>query len=178
MRVPVIAHILVRLTCAHLSVRAVLQPPKSPPKGHSAPDTACHQPILPSQGPRRGQLRTYKKQSGESLEMQNDCAEIKIRAERRGGKLLRDMSKHPPGPKSKDRFHDETELPPKLKDIGIDKNESHRWQKVASVPEDLFEWHVTQTKAAGQELTTASVTLGGSLRRRVVRCACQDRRRH
>lgn len=30
-------------------------------------------------------LRAYAKQADESLEMQNNCAEIKIRAERRGG---------------------------------------------------------------------------------------------
>lgn len=39
-------------------------------------------------------LRLYARQAGESLEMQNDIAEIKIRAERRAGELLkeRDMS--------------------------------------------------------------------------------------
>ena len=30
-------------------------------------------------------LRTYHRQSPDSLHMQNQCAEIKIRAERRGG---------------------------------------------------------------------------------------------
>ena len=36
-------------------------------------------------------LRGHLKQSGESLNMQNKCAEIKIRAERRGGELLAGM---------------------------------------------------------------------------------------
>jgi hypothetical protein len=36
----------------------------------------------------------YLRQAGEHLEMQNWCAEIKIRAERRGGELLQDMDKH------------------------------------------------------------------------------------
>ena len=38
-------------------------------------------------------LRAYAKQSNESLEMQNQCAEIKIRAERRAGELLKDQKK-------------------------------------------------------------------------------------
>jgi len=33
-------------------------------------------------------LRAYAKQAGESLDMQNQCAEIKIRAERRAGELI------------------------------------------------------------------------------------------
>ena len=39
-------------------------------------------------------LRMYAKQAGESLEMQNNCAEIKIRAERRAGELLRETDKN------------------------------------------------------------------------------------
>jgi len=38
-------------------------------------------------------LRAYLKQSNESLEMQNQCAEIKIRAERRGGELLKEVER-------------------------------------------------------------------------------------
>jgi hypothetical protein len=33
-------------------------------------------------------MRAYAKQAGDSSEMQNMCAEIKLRAERRGGELL------------------------------------------------------------------------------------------
>ena len=39
-------------------------------------------------------LRVYAKQAGESLEMQNNCAEIKIRAERRAGELLQEIDKN------------------------------------------------------------------------------------
>ena len=35
-------------------------------------------------------LRLYTRQAGEGLEMQNWCAEIKLRAERRVGELLRE----------------------------------------------------------------------------------------
>jgi len=37
-------------------------------------------------------LRLYTKQAGEGLEMQNWCAEIKLRAERRAGELLKERA--------------------------------------------------------------------------------------
>jgi len=40
-------------------------------------------------------LRAYAKQAGMGLQMQNDCAEIKLRAERRAGELLAEMDKNP-----------------------------------------------------------------------------------
>src|SRR3990167_10037925 len=38
-------------------------------------------------------LRVYARQSGQSLYMQNRCAEIKLRAERRAGEILSEMEK-------------------------------------------------------------------------------------
>jgi len=38
-------------------------------------------------------LVAYVRQQGESLEMQNQCAEIKLRAERRAGELLAESEK-------------------------------------------------------------------------------------
>ena len=63
----------------------------------------------------------------------NDCAEIKLLAERKAGEMLRDMEMNkgtrlggnivqPPG--------DE----PTLSEIGVSKSQSSRWQAVASVP--------------------------------------------
>src|SRR3972149_800455 len=42
-------------------------------------------------------IRQYIRQQKGSLEMQNQAAEIKIRAERRAGEMLRDMEKAPGG---------------------------------------------------------------------------------
>ena len=42
-------------------------------------------------------IRAYVKYQGESLEMQNQAAEIKLRAERDAGKLLKQMEKHQGG---------------------------------------------------------------------------------
>lgn len=100
-------------------------------------------------------LRMYVKQQGESLEIQNVAAEIKIRAERRAGWLLAEMPKNVG---AATRLHDATTpSPPSLEDLGIDKFQSHRWQKIATVPEDDFESHIEQVKADAKELTSAGV---------------------
>jgi SAM-dependent methyltransferase len=110
-------------------------------------------------------LRQYARQQKLSLEMQNKCAEIKIRAERRAGDILSDMDKHPPGPPSGDRSHDGTN-PPRLVDLGISKNQSSRWQSIASIPEDEFEERVEEIKRKNGELTSREfLSLAGYLQR-------------
>ena len=48
-------------------------------------------------------LRAYARQAGYSLEMQNQCAEIKIRAERKAGEVIPDqITIGGSGPKSHD----------------------------------------------------------------------------
>ncbi len=101
-------------------------------------------------------LRAYAKQAGESLEMQNYCAEIKIRAERRAGELLAEREPHPPGPVSEDRSHDVT-YPPTLTDMGISKIQSSRWQAIASIPIPAFEERIISIQGAAQELTSAGM---------------------
>lgn len=102
-------------------------------------------------------LTLYARQAGESLEMQNQCAEIKLRAERRAGEMLEEMelSKGAAAEGWKTRSHDETSLTPSLSDLGISKSQSSRWQAIASLPEETFEAHIAETKAQGEELTTA-----------------------
>jgi N6-adenosine-specific RNA methylase IME4 len=102
-------------------------------------------------------LRAYAKQAGESLEMQNMIAEIKIRAERRAGELLKEQ-KRDQGETDKKIMSDDSTLSskPKLDEIGISKNQSSSWQKIADIPEDKFEKHIAETKDSKEELTTAS----------------------
>jgi SAM-dependent methyltransferase len=110
-------------------------------------------------------LRQYARQQKLSLEMQNRCAEIKIRAERRAGDILSDMEKHPPGPSSGDRSHDGTDLP-RLSDLGISKNQSSRWQSIAAIPEKDFEGRVEDIKRKNGELTSREfLSLAGYLQR-------------
>lgn len=103
-------------------------------------------------------LRLYAKQAGESLEMQNDIAEIKLRAERRAGELLHEQELSKGGRPSDNQLQAVTGFcPPTLADLGIDKAQSHRWQAMADVPEETFEQHIATVKARGDELTSAGV---------------------
>ena len=108
------------------------------------------------------------RQQGESLTMQNQCAEIKLRAERRGGGLLKDREKHPGGRPAQNLSDDRTGLPT-LPDLGITRNQSSSWQKIAAMPERDFERHIAETKQTEKELTTA--TLCRALARPPTACA-------
>ena len=96
-------------------------------------------------------LRGYIRQSSQGLEMQNKCAEIKLRAERRAGELLAGMENQQPG--QYQRLHDET-VAPKLTELGISKLQSHRWQSISAIPQGAFDGHIAEIVGARRELTT------------------------
>lgn len=96
-------------------------------------------------------IRQYSRTAGMTVDIQNYAAEIKIRAERRAGELLAEMPKRDGGDAMKARSHVDSELPPKLSDLGITHNQSHRFQEVAAIPEPVFEQAIAETKALAQE---------------------------
>ena len=100
-------------------------------------------------------VRRYAKTAGESLELQNACAEIKLRAERRAGDLLGVMEKNK-GAAHPTRSHDATTL----SDLNITKSQSSRWQTEASVPDAIFEEFLEAANAAEVE-SEGSVDSGG-----------------
>ena len=91
-------------------------------------------------------LAAYSKAAKLGLEMQNECADLKLRAERKAGEMLRAMPEYGRGKKSVT-----------VTDLNINESQATRWQQVAAVPEPEFEAHITETKESGIELTTASV---------------------
>jgi N6-adenosine-specific RNA methylase IME4 len=95
-------------------------------------------------------MKAYAKQINESLQVQNDIAEIKLRAERKAGEMLKETSKQKPG--EYQRLQDVT-VAPSLKDLGIQKHQSSRWQKIANIEEDKFEELINETKQEEKELT-------------------------
>ena len=100
-------------------------------------------------------FRLYRKQQKESLEAQNQVAEIKLRCERRIGEMLKEMPKqHGARPADTDS-HDVT--PPTLKELGIGRMDSSRWQAIAELPQDKFEEHIATVQAKNEELTTVGV---------------------
>lgn len=111
-------------------------------------------------------LQEYVRQQGATLEMQNQCAEIKIRAERKAGEMLEVMDRQGPTRPKEKVSHDETLFTPKLSDFGISRSSSSRWQSVAAIPEEEFEQHIADTKAARKELTSKGVqTLAKTLKK-------------
>jgi site-specific DNA-methyltransferase (adenine-specific) len=101
-------------------------------------------------------IRIYAKQAGHGLEIQNNAAEIKIRAERRAGELLADSPKNVGGRRKTD-CSVQTVRPDTLEQLGIEPTQSHRWQRIASLPEKTFETRIAEVQDAGLELTSSDI---------------------
>ena len=101
-------------------------------------------------------VRKYAESAGLGLQALNDAAELKLRAERKVGEMILAMKLH---------GGSRGESTVTLDDLGITKDQSSRWQKMAKLPETLFEQHITDVRESGEELTTAGVLRLASKRR-------------
>src|SRR3954453_20769306 len=77
--------------------------------------------------------RNYVKAAKLGLDLQNCAAEIKLRAERKAGGLLRSLRLR--GGDRKSKWHAD---PLKSADLGVSRNQSKRWQHIASVSNGEF----------------------------------------
>ena len=82
--------------------------------------------------------------------------EIKLRAERKAGEMLAETELDKGGRPAENQSHDASSLP-KLKELGIEKDQSSRWQNIASIPEETFEEHIKKVINSKKELTSVSV---------------------
>lgn len=115
-------------------------------------------------------LRLYSKQAGESLEMQNAIAEIKLRAERRAAELLAELPRGRAGRPGRNSSQPATNFEDALRELEIPRSTAYRWQAEATVPEDVFEQYIAEVKAEGQELTSAGLlTLAKALQKQTQR---------
>jgi pyocin large subunit-like protein len=86
-----------------------------------------------------------------SDELAQMAMEIKLRAERKAGQFLADMKEA--GTLGDGKFktvgHD---VPPQvqLKDLGVEPQESKRWQRIAAIPEEKFEEVINSAKKKTQ----------------------------
>ena len=81
-------------------------------------------------------MQAYAKQAKDfTLIMQ--ATEIRMRAERRAGELLRDMAER--GERAVRKNMKSQPATSKLSDLGINKTESSRWQRLAALDADSFE---------------------------------------
>jgi len=99
-------------------------------------------------------MAAYAKQAKDT-ELVQWATEIKVRAERRAGQMLAEMPKNEGKLNNSSRSYDTTTT--KLSDIGISKDQSSRWQKLAAVPDDQFEQAVAAAKEVAGEVTTAAM---------------------
>lgn len=89
------------------------------------------------------------------------ATEIKVRAERRAGEMLREAAERgeraTPGTNQHARSSHDATTSPTLAAIGITRSQSSRWQKLAAIPEAKFEQAVTAAKETAREVTTAAM---------------------
>ncbi len=83
-------------------------------------------------------IEAYAKQAND-YQLERDAAAARVRAERRCGQLLREMEKAKGGNPQLVANHDRLEKPKTLAEMGVTKDQSSKWQKLAGVPDDQFE---------------------------------------
>jgi hypothetical protein len=96
--------------------------------------------------------RNYVKAAKLGLELQNCAAEVKLRAERKAGGLLRSLKLWGGDRKSKGRAD-----PLKLGDLGVSRDQSKRWQYIARVSDAEFARYLKETTDQGHEITSAGL---------------------
>jgi hypothetical protein len=93
-------------------------------------------------------MQVYAKQA-KDRQLIEDATEIRLRAERRAGEMLREMPKNQgaiPG-KTGRKAQPVLDRTPKLSDLGITKTQSSRWQVLAAFPQEMFESVVADARS-------------------------------
>ncbi len=83
------------------------------------------------------------------------ATEIKVRAERKAGEMLAAMKQT--GERASRGRQPQDSKPSTLEDLGVTEKQSHRWQKLAAVPENQFEEAIAAAKEVAGEVTTAAM---------------------
>jgi phage N-6-adenine-methyltransferase len=91
------------------------------------------------------------------LAMQNQAAEIKLRAERKAGTLLAQIERAKAGRRKNNSSDARTHLQQALQEVGIARDTAFRWQKVAAISKSEFEGYIVQANEAEHEITTAGL---------------------
>lgn len=101
--------------------------------------------------------RHYARKAQLGRAAENHAVRIRLEAERKAGQLLSETEKNP----GVRHAGGNTMLPPaerpRLQDLGVTKKQSSDWQRMATVPDEVFEAHVQEVAAADKPLTTAGV---------------------
>ena len=112
-------------------------------------------------------MEAYARQAQDN-ELQIWAGEIKMRAERRAGQMLKDMDKAKGG---RPELTGPSSVPVNsvltLSEVGITKNQSSQWQKVANVPEEEFEKHIAEDTAKGKAPSSTAILRDEARKQRV-----------
>jgi hypothetical protein len=109
-------------------------------------------------------LETYARRA-QDYSLEKKASETRLRYERRAGQMLRDMAER--GERATRGDSDGSNLPnvaspdvsdtPTLSDLGISRDESSRWQRLAVVSDEIFERALNRTIATSGRATTAAM---------------------
>jgi 16S rRNA G966 N2-methylase RsmD len=107
-------------------------------------------------------LEAYARATKQDAEIVLMVQEQKLRSMRILGKLLEETEISKNASNQYLVGNEEVPSKPRLADLGITKNESSAYQKIASIPEEVFEQQIEAAKE--QKSTTAEITTSGMLR--------------
>jgi hypothetical protein len=97
-------------------------------------------------------VRKLAKMGNYCLEVLNRAAELKLRAERKAGEILRSLKL-----RGGDRRSKGHRVRLNLDDLGISRQDSKRWQCISSLPEEVFRQYIRTANKLGQEISSANV---------------------
>jgi hypothetical protein len=101
--------------------------------------------------------RRYASAAKLGQEAVNHAARLRVDAERKAGEVLLETPKHPAGRPSVNRSNDVTDLPPKLSELGINKQQSSAWQAMARMPDMAYRRHIEEKVKADKPITTEAI---------------------
>jgi len=99
--------------------------------------------------------RVYANRIRLARSLQNRCAELRLRAERRLGQLLATMPRRKRGQYPRQTSPAAT-FAPSLDELGFTRSQASRWQSISRIPTDTFEAEIAKAISADEDLTTAA----------------------
>lgn len=111
-------------------------------------------PRLTAINDRLSAIQHLSKKEGLEKSVQDDIAESRIVTQRHLGTIMAEMKEAGvrAGKGKPKKAHD---APFKLSDMGVDRTDSQRWQKIATIEEARLRQHLADIKASGKEVTVA-----------------------
>ena len=97
-------------------------------------------------------IQAYARQA-KNKQLEVDAAEIRIRAERRLGQILKDSAETGERATASDGRPEKASTAPRLSDMGISYDLSSRAQQIASIPDDEFEQTLAEHREEQQAVT-------------------------